>query len=153
MAFGLLVNKWRVFKSPLRVRMKNVAKVVHVACILHNYCIDERVRQDEFCDVDDDEDMLKALRNVSWSDDNDEASMSFRSSLNTSYKELYNVSEPLSSTSTKKQKSTQCSKKKKATKFKQKPSRVKEPKILRNGIVQMIDKRNLARPEYNPSDN
>ncbi|KAF4038532.1 hypothetical protein GN244_ATG09312 [Phytophthora infestans] len=78
---------------------------------------------------------------MSRSDDNDEASMSFRSSLNTSYKELYNASGPLSSALTKKQRSTRCSKKKKAAKSKQntKPSRVKEPEILRNGIVQMIE--------------
>lgn len=34
-AFGLLVNKWRVFKSPLMARVKNATKVVRVACILH----------------------------------------------------------------------------------------------------------------------
>ncbi|EGZ07497.1 hypothetical protein PHYSODRAFT_319330 [Phytophthora sojae] len=43
MAFGLLVNKWRIFKSPLRVGMKHMGKVIHVACILHHWCINERL--------------------------------------------------------------------------------------------------------------
>jgi DDE superfamily endonuclease len=41
MAFGLLVNKWRIFKHPLQVKLKNVGKVFICATILHNYCINE----------------------------------------------------------------------------------------------------------------
>jgi len=61
MVFGLLVNKWRIFKSPLCVGMKNVGKVVHVACILHNWCINERLRQANEADAESDEDLVTAL--------------------------------------------------------------------------------------------
>ncbi|KAE9073162.1 hypothetical protein PF010_g14149 [Phytophthora fragariae] len=61
MAFGLLVNKWRIFKSPLRVGMKTIGKVVHVACILHNWCINERLHQDNEADVEADEALVTAL--------------------------------------------------------------------------------------------
>ncbi|OWZ06945.1 hypothetical protein PHMEG_00020725 [Phytophthora megakarya] len=61
MAFGLLVNKWRIFKAPPRVGVKSVKNVVHVACILHNFCIDERLRESHCEDVDDDEDMAAIL--------------------------------------------------------------------------------------------
>jgi hypothetical protein len=41
MAFGLLVNKWRIFKHPLQVKFKNIGKVFICATILHNFCINE----------------------------------------------------------------------------------------------------------------
>ena len=41
MAFGRLVNKWRIFRRPLQVRLKNVGKVFLCASMLHNFCIDE----------------------------------------------------------------------------------------------------------------
>ena len=39
MAFGLLTTKWRVFRSPLQMQLKNASKVVLTAVILHNYVI------------------------------------------------------------------------------------------------------------------
>jgi arginine decarboxylase-like protein len=41
--------------------MKNVGKVVHVACILHNWCINERLRQANEADAESDEDLVTAL--------------------------------------------------------------------------------------------
>ena len=46
MAFGLLVNKWRVFKRPLSVKIKNVGKIIHCCMRLHNYCISQRLSED-----------------------------------------------------------------------------------------------------------
>jgi DDE superfamily endonuclease len=43
MTFGRLVNKWRIFKRPMQVKLKNVGQVFLCATRLHNFCIDERV--------------------------------------------------------------------------------------------------------------
>ena len=51
MAFGLLVNKWRVLKSPLQVKFANVPKVVFSCMKLHNYCISERMLENEDFDI------------------------------------------------------------------------------------------------------
>lgn len=61
MAFGLLINKWRIFKAPLRFGVKSVRKAENVAYILHNVCINERLVEEEDGDVDDDEDMAEML--------------------------------------------------------------------------------------------
>lgn len=44
MAFGLLVNKWQIFKRPLVVDFVNVKKVIKTCMKLHNFCIDERTK-------------------------------------------------------------------------------------------------------------
>ncbi|KUF83284.1 Far upstream element-binding protein 3 [Phytophthora nicotianae] len=41
MAFGLLVNKWQIFKKPLVVDFKNVSKVIKTCMKLHNFCTNE----------------------------------------------------------------------------------------------------------------
>ena len=41
MTFGLLVNKWRIFKRPLQMKVKNVGRVFLCATRLHNFCRDE----------------------------------------------------------------------------------------------------------------
>ncbi|OWZ21041.1 hypothetical protein PHMEG_0004467 [Phytophthora megakarya] len=41
MAFGLIVNKWRILKRPLCVRLRNVLHVIHIYMRLHNFCIDQ----------------------------------------------------------------------------------------------------------------
>eukprot|EP00644_Phytophthora_capsici_P018845 jgi/Phyca11/133160/e_gw1.342.3.1 len=43
-AFGLLVNKWQIFKRPLVVDFVNVKKVIKTCMKLHNFCIDERTK-------------------------------------------------------------------------------------------------------------
>jgi hypothetical protein len=43
MAFGLLVNKWRILKRPLNVRVRNCQPVVEACMRLHNFCIDQRL--------------------------------------------------------------------------------------------------------------
>lgn len=45
MAFGLLVNKWRVFKRQLAVDFVNCGLVIKTCMKLHNFCIDERIRE------------------------------------------------------------------------------------------------------------
>lgn len=42
MAFGLLVNKWRILKSPLCVSLSRCSAVISACVRLHNFCIDER---------------------------------------------------------------------------------------------------------------
>ena len=51
MAFGKLVNKFRIFMSPLQANIKKTSLIVQTAAILHNFCIDERTgvhREDDF---------------------------------------------------------------------------------------------------------
>jgi DDE superfamily endonuclease len=41
MAFGRLVNKWRILKRPLQTRLKNTGRLFLCATRLHNFCINE----------------------------------------------------------------------------------------------------------------
>ena len=41
-SFGMLVNKWRVFKKPLHVKLNIVPIIIDVAARLYNFCIDMR---------------------------------------------------------------------------------------------------------------
>lgn len=41
MTFGLLVNKWRIFKKPLQTSLKQSGKLFLCATRLHNFCINE----------------------------------------------------------------------------------------------------------------
>ncbi len=43
MAFGRLVTKWQILRTPLEVPLSKCASVFQACCHLHNYCIDERV--------------------------------------------------------------------------------------------------------------
>ncbi|ETP34447.1 hypothetical protein F442_17237 [Phytophthora nicotianae P10297] len=47
MAFGLLVNKWGIFKRSLVVDFVNVKKVIKTCMKLPNFCIDERIKNEE----------------------------------------------------------------------------------------------------------
>ena len=60
MAFGLLVNKWRIFGSPLKIKMSNISRLLHAAFRLHNYCISMRLSEDSDYDVSADEDLVGA---------------------------------------------------------------------------------------------
>ena len=42
MTFGLFVSKWRIFKKPLNIKLKNVGRLFLCATRLHNFCIDNR---------------------------------------------------------------------------------------------------------------
>ena len=44
-SFGLMVNKWRVFKKPVEIRLERVPHLVECCMKLHNFCIDERVQE------------------------------------------------------------------------------------------------------------
>ena len=46
MTFGQFVNKWRIFKRPLQLRLKNVGKVLLCATRLHNFCVNEGLLED-----------------------------------------------------------------------------------------------------------
>ena len=41
MAFERLVDKWRIPKTPLCVRLKNAGKAFRACALLHNHCINE----------------------------------------------------------------------------------------------------------------
>lgn len=56
MTFGQFVNKWRLFKRPLQVKLKNAGKVFMCASRLHNFCINERLSQGIDATTMDDED-------------------------------------------------------------------------------------------------
>jgi DDE superfamily endonuclease len=47
MAFGLLTSKWRILRSPLQVKVKNIGKLFVCITRLHNYCINERLNEKE----------------------------------------------------------------------------------------------------------
>ena len=40
-AFGRSVNKWRILKTPLHVRLKNAGKVFMACALLHDFCVNE----------------------------------------------------------------------------------------------------------------
>jgi hypothetical protein len=44
MSFGLLVNKWHIFKRPLTVDFNHADLVIKTSMKLHNFCIDDRVQ-------------------------------------------------------------------------------------------------------------
>jgi hypothetical protein len=41
MTFGWFVNKWRIFKNPTSVKIRNIGRLVMCATRLHNFCINE----------------------------------------------------------------------------------------------------------------
>ena len=41
-AFGLLTNKWRIFRKPLETSLRNTPTLILAAMKLHNFCIDNR---------------------------------------------------------------------------------------------------------------
>jgi hypothetical protein len=41
-AFGMMVNKWRVFKKPLQLGLARVPTLIECCVRLHNYCIEQR---------------------------------------------------------------------------------------------------------------
>ena len=45
MAFGLLVNKWRIFCRPLALNTDKCSRVIRAAMRLHNFCIDYRLSE------------------------------------------------------------------------------------------------------------
>ena len=51
MAFGRLVSKWRILKSPLSVKMKNTTRMVYGCTHLHIHCINCNTQVYEHCVV------------------------------------------------------------------------------------------------------
>lgn len=47
MAFGTMQNKWRILQSPLRYPIKKMKYLVLTLARLHNFCLNERIRNDE----------------------------------------------------------------------------------------------------------
>jgi hypothetical protein len=47
MAFGLLKTKWRILRTALEVPLAEAPVIFQVCCLLHNYCINERLQLDE----------------------------------------------------------------------------------------------------------
>jgi DDE superfamily endonuclease len=46
MAYGLTVMKWAVLQKPLLVKLENVHRLVLAIGILHNFCINERLLEE-----------------------------------------------------------------------------------------------------------
>eukprot|EP00918_Siedleckia_nematoides_P022262 GHVU01047860.1.p1 GENE.GHVU01047860.1~~GHVU01047860.1.p1 ORF type:complete len:403 (+),score=29.39 GHVU01047860.1:157-1365(+) len=40
MAFGLFVNKWRIFKMPLRIRHAKAIRMIHASMLIHTFVVD-----------------------------------------------------------------------------------------------------------------
>lgn len=53
-AFGLLVNKWRVFKKALEINLKRIPALIECSMRLHNFCIEERNAEWQVPDLPDD---------------------------------------------------------------------------------------------------
>lgn len=64
MAFGLFVCKWRVFRAPLEIGFKRVPRTILAACMLHNWCINQRLRENGNYRVEDDEDLIEGVEEV-----------------------------------------------------------------------------------------
>jgi hypothetical protein len=52
MAFGMLVNKWRIFTSPLLHPTVKASAIVMCAMKLHNFCIRARLSINQTTDID-----------------------------------------------------------------------------------------------------
>lgn len=51
-AFGLLVNNWRIFKSSMQQGVEtNLNLIAYTSMLLHNYIIDERLKETDEYDV------------------------------------------------------------------------------------------------------
>lgn len=64
MAFGLLVCKWRVLKAPLEISFKRVPRSILAACMLHNWCINQRLRGNGSYRVIADEDIVEGVEST-----------------------------------------------------------------------------------------
>jgi hypothetical protein len=53
-AFGMLVHKWGCLRKPLPMNMpmSKQTRLVVALCKLHNFCIDQREKEEEICDDD-----------------------------------------------------------------------------------------------------
>lgn len=47
MAFGLMVKKWGILSRPISIKLKNVKYLITAIAQLHNFCINERVKEGE----------------------------------------------------------------------------------------------------------
>ena len=43
MCFGLMKQKWGIFSSPLKCKLKNIQRIMLAVAHLHNYCINRRL--------------------------------------------------------------------------------------------------------------
>ena len=50
-SFGLLVNKWRIFKKAVELNLKRIPLLVECCFRLHNFCINEREKQWIIADI------------------------------------------------------------------------------------------------------
>ena len=55
MTFGRFMLRWRLFRQPLQVKLKNVGKVFLTAARLHNFVENERLQQPVVVSIQDDE--------------------------------------------------------------------------------------------------
>jgi hypothetical protein len=53
-SFGLMVNKWRVFKKPVELRLERLPNLVECDMRLHNFYINEQVHEWFLVEIDAD---------------------------------------------------------------------------------------------------
>ena len=46
-AFGVLVQRWAILRSPLTIPLFKVAPLMYTLCVLHNFCINENLKARE----------------------------------------------------------------------------------------------------------
>ncbi len=64
-AFGVLVHRWAILRDPLVVPMSKVAPLVSALCSLHNFCINERLKNTGTSKVEHVEPMMeKDAKNI-----------------------------------------------------------------------------------------
>jgi hypothetical protein len=64
MAFGLLVRKWRILRSPLQGEFKNVGSIIMATCIMHNWRINIRLTENLNYDPSTDKVLVDAIFNL-----------------------------------------------------------------------------------------
>lgn len=50
MAFGMMTRKWMILDSPVKTKLAKTIIMMHCIARLHNYCINERLKNDETID-------------------------------------------------------------------------------------------------------
>jgi hypothetical protein len=53
-AFGLLVNKWRIFKKAIELNLRQIPFLVECCFRLRNFCINEREKEWFICEIPND---------------------------------------------------------------------------------------------------
>ena len=51
MAFGMMTRKWLILDSPINTSLSKAILIMHAISMLHNYCIDERLKNNDSSEI------------------------------------------------------------------------------------------------------